>query len=231
VTDQKVRWVLNLMRGTEFMGRQISTYDVTAPADPYGDGMYDVVMREAAPAAPLVDLIELKEQMLALGEAGNTLRIVLEPAPVRHVVFDTGTIDGFGWSTFTVVEGDGPSGPASATPSGLANESVQVTIDPATGTYAIDAAGLHLPGCGRLVDGGDGGDTYNYSPPATDLVVDRPVAVRVEVLESGPVRARVLVLALSRSGATNAGLETQNGDASKESTQCRDSAYCVRNTQ
>jgi mannosylglycerate hydrolase len=220
VTEQKVRWVLNLMRGTEFMGRQISTYDVTAPSDPNGDGMYDVVMREAAPAAPLVDLIELKEQMLALGEAGNTLRIVLEPAPVRHVVFDTGALDGFGWTTFTVVEGEGPSGPASATASGLANETVRVTIDPATGTYAIDAAGLHLDGCGRLVDGGDGGDTYNYSPPATDLVVDRPVAVRVEVLEPGPVRARVLVESTYELPANAVGDERACSQRSADTVRC-----------
>ena len=44
-----------------------------------------------------------------------------------------------------------------------------------------------------MVDGGDGGDTYNYSPPATDRLVERPDAVRVQTVEAGPVRARVLV--------------------------------------
>ena len=39
--------------------------------------------------------------------------------------------------------------------------------------------GLRVAGLGRLVDGGDGGDTYNYSPPAADRVVDTPDAVRV----------------------------------------------------
>ncbi len=52
-----------------------------------------------------------------------------------------------------------------------------------------------MTGANRLVDGGDGGDTYNYSPPDDDTVVDRPTAVRVETTERGPVRARVLVVA------------------------------------
>ena len=53
---------------------------------------------------------------------------------------------------------------------------------------AVVAAGLD-----RLVNGGDGGDTYNYSPPAGDAVVDRPQAVSVAVTEAGPVRAKLRV--------------------------------------
>jgi len=47
-----------------------------------------------------------------------------------------------------------------------------------------------LRGLGRLVDGRDGGDTYNYSPPAEDLVIDRPDRVEVTALESGPCAPR-----------------------------------------
>jgi alpha-mannosidase len=43
------------------------------------------------------------------------------------------------------------------------------------------------------VDGGDGGDTYNYSPPAEDVVIDRPERVEVTALEAGPVRARARI--------------------------------------
>ena len=54
-----------------------------------------------------------------------------------------------------------------------------------TGTYSIETAdGLRVAGLGRLVDGGDGGDTYNYSPPDDDRVVDTPDAVRVTTLET-----------------------------------------------
>src|SRR6185436_11615601 len=53
--------------------------------------------------------------------------------------------------------------------------------------------GLRVAGCGRLVDDGDGGDTYNYSPPDDDVVVDRPDMVRIDTPETGPVRARVTI--------------------------------------
>jgi hypothetical protein len=45
------------------------------------------------------------------------------------------------------------------------------------------------------VDDGDAGDTYNYSPPDVDRIVDRPTSVHIDVLEGGPVRARLLVVA------------------------------------
>jgi alpha-mannosidase len=72
---------------------------------------------------------------------------------------------------------------------GLANGLIQLEVDPVTGTFAIDGhAGLDL-----LVDDGDEGDTYNYSPPATDTVIDRPTSVRIERVEAGPLRAKLRV--------------------------------------
>ena len=44
-----------------------------------------------------------------------------------------------------------------------------------------------------MIDSGDLGDTYNYSPPAVDTVVDVPSSVSVTVGERGPVRATVTV--------------------------------------
>ena len=52
----------------------------------------------------------------------------------------------------------------------LANGLVTVAVDLADGTFAVDG----VAGFGRLVDGGDLGDSYNYSPPAGDALVDRP---------------------------------------------------------
>ena len=197
VTGQKIRWVLDMMRGTEFAGRQIHAYDVL-DVDGAGD-QHDIVLHEARGTDERVDLAELKEQMLALGEAGHTMRLRLQIAPVRHVLFDTGEIDGFGWSSFTAVDGPIPASAGASTGAvargnALSNEHLSITVDPADGTYAIEIAdGLRVEGCGRLVDGGDGGDTYNYSPPDDDVVVDRPDAVRIDTPETGPVRARVTI--------------------------------------
>ena len=62
--------------------------------------------------------------------------------------------------------GAGPGTTVSAGGTVLANEHVRVDVDPVDGTLTIDADGVHVTRANRLVDGGDGGDTYNYSPPA-----------------------------------------------------------------
>jgi hypothetical protein len=64
------------------------------------------------------------------------------------------------------------------------------------GRVEVEVAGASLRVDGRegfalLVDGGDAGDTYNYSPPADDREVREPVAVSWRVLEAGPVRGRL----------------------------------------
>jgi alpha-mannosidase len=189
VTGQKVRWVLDLMRGTEFAGRQITSYDIVETPE-----FHDVVLQEAGPGEPRIDLAELKAHMLSLGDAGTSMRFRLLVAPQRRVLVDTGPVDGFGWTTLTAAAGASPAGTVVATDGALANEHLRVAVDDADGTWTIETNdGLRLSGLGRLVDGGDGGDTYNYSPPTEDTVIDRPDAVRVATVEPGPVRARVRI--------------------------------------
>src|SRR5262249_48724110 len=106
---------------------------------------------------------------------------------------------GFGWRTYTVAAGEGPATAVAAGPASLENEHLRVEVDSRDGTYTMATAhGLTLPGLGRLVDGGDGGDVYTYSPPDDDMLVEGPATVDVTALESGPVRARVRVDATYR---------------------------------
>jgi mannosylglycerate hydrolase len=71
-----------------------------------------------------------------------------------------------------------------------------VTADVRDGTFAMRTAdGIEVSGLNRYVDGGDAGDTYNWSPPRADTLVDRPASVEVEVVERGPVRARLVITA------------------------------------
>jgi mannosylglycerate hydrolase len=187
VTGQKVRWVLDLMRGTEFAGRQVTSYEVIER-----DSFAEIVLQQAGPGEPHCDLAELKAQMVALGDAGRTMKLRLLVAPLRRVLFDAGPVAGFGWTCLRGVDGTSPASAVTAVEHALANEHLCVAVDPSDGTYAIETAdGLRVPGLGRLVDGGDGGDTYNYSPPAHDVLIDRSDAVRVRTGETGPVRARL----------------------------------------
>ncbi|MGH9265940.1 MAG: glycoside hydrolase family 38 C-terminal domain-containing protein, partial [Acidimicrobiales bacterium] len=142
----------------------------------------------AAPGEATVDLTGARARV-----AGG---VTLRQPPVRDVLALAGPVAGFGWSTYTVVEGEGPAGTITAGDGWMANERLRVDVDPTRGTLALTTAdGLSVAGLNRYVDGGDAGDTYNWSPPDGDRLVDRPDAVRVELVESGPVRGRLVVTA------------------------------------
>jgi 2-O-(6-phospho-alpha-D-mannosyl)-D-glycerate hydrolase len=189
VSGQKVRWVIEMMNGPEFAGERIGHYDMTEG----DDGALDLVFRGAQPGEPHVDLTELRDELVRLGDEGRTFRFRVMLAPVRQAIFAADDVPGFGWRSYTVAAGPGPATAVRSRPTELDNEHLRVAVA-ADGTYTITTAdGLTMTGLGRLVDGGDGGDTYNYSPPDEDVLVDRPGRVDVTVLESGPVRARLRI--------------------------------------
>ncbi|HEY5014457.1 MAG TPA: glycoside hydrolase family 38 C-terminal domain-containing protein, partial [Acidimicrobiia bacterium] len=186
----KVRWVLDLMRGVEFAGNNVARAEI----EPAADGSYDVGLHLASPGDQLADLGELREEMLRIGDTGGTIRLKAYRPPSRRLLFDAGTVAGFGWATMHPVEGAGPAGTVRASGTTLHNEHLDVEIDPARGTYSVTTRdGISVSGLGRLVDGGDGGDTYNYSPPAADIEISEPDSVAVEMIEAGPVRAQVTI--------------------------------------
>ena len=152
-----------------------------------------------------------------LADAGPVRLRVRQPAQVTVLAY-VDDVAGFGWrgwtsggagtgvEAVTVVEGTAAGGPT------LANGLVTVIVDPEDGTYGID----DHAGLGRLVDGGDCGDTYNWCPPAQDTVVDRPESVDVVALERGPLRAQVRITARYRWPARAEGLETRTGEVVHE---------------
>ena len=191
VTGQKVRWVLDLMRGTEFAGRQIASYEVT---DGRRRRSHDIVLHEAgARRRRACDLVELKEQLLALGERGPTrmrVRLVAAPAAARRCSTPA-TIAGLRLVDASP-RGDGRAAATGTADGALANEHLRVDVDPRR-RHVHDRrppTACASTGSGRLVDGGDGGDTYNYSPP-DDRPRRRPARPRCAstTLETGPVRA------------------------------------------
>ena len=135
------------------------------------------------------------EELLALGAAGATVRFKQELAPTRGVLFAASPIAGFGWGTYEVAAGEGPATAVTASDGRLENEQLVVTVDAGDGRVAVETRdGVRVAGV-RLVDGGDGGDTYNYSPPGVDRIVDAPETVVVSVVEPGPARAALEVTA------------------------------------
>jgi mannosylglycerate hydrolase len=119
------------------------------------------------------------------------VRVTLDQPPIRQVVARVADVPGLGWAIYgrrplptrsRRVRAEGGSVV-------LTNGLVTVEVSGADGTFSIDGHG----GLGRLVDGGDLGDSYNYSPPRDDSLVEVPESVRVEVADEGPVRAGALV--------------------------------------
>jgi hypothetical protein len=193
VVGRKVRWVLELIRGPEFAGARIAR--VTRRAVAANDWEY--TFHAARAGDPLVDLEYLRDELLSLGDGGATLRFRQTLPPAREVVFQADAVPGFGWRTYVASDGAGPDTALAAEDRTLENEHLTVEVDPADATFTVTTSdGIVVAGCNRLVDGGDGGDTYNYSPPLDDEIVDTPEFVRVDVLERGPVRASLLVTSL-----------------------------------
>jgi len=131
----------------------------------------------------------------ARDDPAGPARIAIVTPPSQRVLTWVESVPGYGWTTWEPAEAEAETNVEAVTTSGpddapiIANGLVTVAVDPLSGTFSVDGT----TGLGRLVDDGDSGDTYNYSPPANDSTVDTPSSVVVRVLERGPLRARVAV--------------------------------------
>ncbi len=126
----------------------------------------------------------------------SVVRVAMDQPSTRRIVARTGEVAGYGWAAFSAAalehpvtaDGGGGDGDGAGVVS-LNNGLVSVEIDGATGTFSLNG----VSGYGRLVDEGDLGDSYNYSPPRQDSMVDTPSSVSVRLDEQGPVRARARI--------------------------------------
>ena len=178
VVGQKVRWVLEGMHGPEFAGTRIGRYEV----ERHGD-VVDVDCFGVVPNEPAIDLEELREELLTLAEEDVTFNIRVHNAPVREVIVAVAADPGLRLADVRRGRRATARRPASTGGRRLDRE----RAPPGRGRRRRPARGPSRPttvcateGLGRLVDGGDGGDTYNYSPPAEDVVIDRPESVTVD---------------------------------------------------
>ncbi|MEV0717086.1 glycoside hydrolase family 38 C-terminal domain-containing protein [Asanoa sp. NPDC050611] len=146
------------------------------------------------PTEPEFDLLALRTAVAAAAaEHPGTWQVRTLAAPVVTVAVAVPT-PASGSTAVRVEPGSVlPPGGVRVCGHALANDHLTVTVD-ADGTLdLLGADGTRLTGVGRLVDGGDRGDSYNYGPPAHDRLVDAPTRVEVEVVETGPVRGGILV--------------------------------------
>ncbi|HEY6429703.1 MAG TPA: hypothetical protein VIX84_20945, partial [Acidimicrobiales bacterium] len=140
-----------------------------------------------------VPIAEAKQDVFTrLGARPDAVvRVSMDQPSTRRIAALTAEVPGYGWCPFEPAALAHPVDASDDPTVVLTNGLVRVEFDPVDGTFALDG----VRGYGRLVDGGDLGDSYNYSPPRQDSLVDTPVSVVVALTERGPVRARVRVTA------------------------------------
>ncbi|MET9563817.1 alpha-mannosidase [Streptomyces tauricus] len=186
--------VLRRIHRRELFGRLIDHYDLSP-------GSLVFHLAEVPSGGPF-DLLILRKEVAAAAAAhpGEWRVLTLEEARATALV--PVRVPASGLASFRVEPRETPAAaPASYAPSTaadrtLSNGLVEVTVG-ADGTLDIAGAdGTVLRGVGRLVDGGDRGDSYNYAPPAHDVLVQDPAEITVAVVEDGPLRSRLRVTRL-----------------------------------
>ena len=93
-------------------------------------------------------------------------------------------------------KGDRETSGLSVAPGRLENERLRVDVSSRDGSLSIldKATGFEYTGLNRLADGGDAGDSYNYSWPVGDQVLtSENVLPRLRWVETGPARATLRV--------------------------------------
>ncbi len=175
----------------------VTSVEVLASAD----GALEVHLHRDPSRPEKVDAVSVRRRMRETGDPAGEVRMRLTRPPLRRVLARVEDVPGFGWRRWL----PGPLGidPVTADRDWMENGLVRVEVDDRTGTFSYDG----LAGLGRLVDGGDTGDTYNHNPPTDDRIVDQPLDVGVAVLESGPLRSRL------RLDSTYRWPERASGDA------------------
>ncbi|MBG7699311.1 alpha-mannosidase [Streptomyces sp. MC1] len=192
VDASQLERVLRRIHRRELFGRLIDRYELTP-----GSLVFHLA---EVPASGPFDLLVLRRDVAAAAAAhpGEWRVLTLEEARATALV--PVHVPACGLTSFRVTPSDRSAAPATtpapatATASTLSNGLVEAEVTE-DGTLKVTGAdGTVLNGVGRLVDGGDRGDSYNYAPPARDVLVSEPTEIGVDLLESGPLRARLRVI-------------------------------------
>jgi alpha-mannosidase len=207
---------LTFIHGTELYGQHITGWSVD------GGTLTFTVARQSATAfnvAQLRGALDGVTRVRIVAEARRTVAALVETPPLGHTSIrpasadtlrDTGPAESGGERR----SASGASAAMGAPVAGVRAEEraldngllrVEVAAD---GTLALTGAdGTTLTGAGRIVDGGDVGDTYNYAPPAEDRIVSDPVSVELTPVCSGPLVAAFDVRRTYRWPAAGQGIE------------------------
>ena len=179
--------------GRELFGRQLNG----ARIDPEAEIPTITLLVDDVGEPPELDVDELVGEVVAAAAAApEALWELVVLAPDRRQILAQVEVPPLGWSTVETgtpaTVSDAGTAPVVATERSLANGLVTLTVD-GDGTVRLVGGGSELARVGRLVDGGEFGDSYNYGPPADDLLVETPLAVSMEAMAAGPLLGSLVV--------------------------------------
>ncbi len=102
--------------------------------------------------------------------------LTVKMAPTKKIVFNAKDVPSFGYRTFWIVKNSkqrSENSPLTAGDHSIENSLIKVYIEKETGLITVfdKTSGQVYPGIGRIEDGGDIGDEYNYCPPAKDNII------------------------------------------------------------
>ncbi|WP_311931619.1 alpha-mannosidase [Microbispora sp. H11081] len=156
-----------------------------------GDGVFTVTVSRHACGAYAYE--DLRRAVLDAGPGPWLVRTVAEPVVTVAALV---TVPPLGRAVLTAR----PAAPMAPAPVAHALRADPYGFEPVLdngllrvrvaddGTLSLrGAGGVEVRGVGRIVHGGDAGDTYNHAPPPGDLLLDRPSHVTVEEICSGPL--------------------------------------------
>lgn len=131
---------------------------------------------------------------------GSQVKVRMVQAKHVTVLAKVNSVPGYGWRTLDTLtkSATGPIGlsvaehPVQVDSSNqtMSNGLVEVGFDGESGTFSLNG----IRGFGQILEGGDLGDTYNYSPPRLDEIVSAPLDSSFEITERGPLRARARIV-------------------------------------
>ena len=161
------------------------------------DGRTITLLVDTDADPPWLDVDALRSEVTAAMRAAPAddwrIRIVASP---RRTLAASLPMPALGWTAVRAVEdaGTAPDGVRAARDGRtLTNGLLSVAAD-SDGTLRLVADdGTTADGVGRIVDGGDVGDSYNYGRPRSDTIVERPTRSEVRMDLAGPVRGRLRI--------------------------------------
>jgi Glycosyl hydrolases family 38 N-terminal domain/Alpha mannosidase middle domain len=171
---QVVTGVERRIHGRELFGRVLNGFRI--------EGRLLTLEVGEAPDPPHLDVGGLLHEIeLATAGESNEWRIRIVARPRRTLVAAV-SAPPLGWTSVRPVEGRGVCDDAVRLEGRTVRNGSLVLEALDDGTLSVNGISF-----ARLVDGGDFGDSYNYAPPAEDLLVDEPEATSVSVRARGPV--------------------------------------------